>query len=418
MRDLYDIAIVGTGVAGAFAAYKIATEHKNVRMITFDIGRPPLKRRAQMYGWLGSLPTGDGKLYLDNMEDVKPLLSEKRINSSFAFVKNIFLKNAGFDECKNLLPSKQLLNKIDKNNFTFKKHNYIQYNPRNIHNISKFMSDKIMDSGNSFKFDEEIVDINMRDDGTFEICGEEDMFYAKKVILATGRSGWRWNAKLFNKFNLIKENSKAKIGIRIEADEQSLKDLNKCCCTITDPSSNIKMGPFLFGGTVIPEDHCDLAISAFRSNETRWVSEKTSFELIKELDFAGKGYEQTERIAKIIFILSNDRILKERLSTITSGKTRLAIIDEFNLKLNTDKEIVSKGWLIEAVEQVAKIFPDIIESSYFYVPTISTILPKINISSNLETDVKNLYVAGESSGIQGILSAAMMGAAVADFSTK
>ncbi len=39
---------------------------------------------------------------------------------------------------------------------------------------------------------------------------------------------------------------------------------------------------------------------------------------------------------------------------------------------------------------------------------------KINISNDLETDLEGLYVAGESAGVVGILSAALMGSHVAD----
>ena len=63
----YDIGIIGAGVAGAFAALRIAKEYKNFKTIVFDLGRPPMKRRRQLEGWFGCLPNSDGKFYLSDL---------------------------------------------------------------------------------------------------------------------------------------------------------------------------------------------------------------------------------------------------------------------------------------------------------------------------------------------------------------
>ncbi len=41
MNNVYDVGIIGVGVAGAFACYKIAKEYKDLKVVCFDIGRPP-----------------------------------------------------------------------------------------------------------------------------------------------------------------------------------------------------------------------------------------------------------------------------------------------------------------------------------------------------------------------------------------
>jgi len=64
---IYDVGIIGAGVAGSFASLKLAKEHKNVKAILFDLGRPPMKRRRQLEGWLGCLPNSDVKLYLSHI---------------------------------------------------------------------------------------------------------------------------------------------------------------------------------------------------------------------------------------------------------------------------------------------------------------------------------------------------------------
>lgn len=44
--NVFDVGIVGAGVAGAFAALRVAERHKKTKAILFDIGRPPGKEGA------------------------------------------------------------------------------------------------------------------------------------------------------------------------------------------------------------------------------------------------------------------------------------------------------------------------------------------------------------------------------------
>ena len=137
------------------------------------------------------------------------------------------------------------------------------------------------------------------------------------------------------------------------------------------------------------------------SNENRWKSDKVSFNLIGNRPFPGSGFEQTNRIAGLSFVLSNDRIIKERISTILTDKSKVSLIKEYD-------------WLKSVLNELSLVIPEIINKAYFHVPTITPMAPKINIGDNLETEVDGMFVAGESAGIHGILAAGVMGIAVAD----
>jgi hypothetical protein len=178
-------------------------------------------------------------------------------------------------------------------------------------------------------------------------------------------------------------------------NSSNMKEFNKSNCTITK-GNELELGPFSWSGTVIPEDHVDLAISSFRSNENRWKSDKVSFNLIGNRVFPDKGFEQTDRIGRLTFVLSNDRIIKERISYILSDKSKISIIPEYD-------------WLKETLQELSLIIPDITTKAYFHVPTIMTTAPQINIGNNLETEIEDMFVVGESAGIHGILAAATMG---------
>lgn len=400
----YDVGIIGAGVAGSFAALKLAKEHKNIKTILFDLGRPPMKRRRQLEGWLGCLPNSDGKLYLNDIDKVANLVGAKKAKSACTWVENNLHKIGNFKTIKDKSPSISTEKKFKKLGYDIFLNNHMQLYPKDIHNLSKYMAEAIENGQNViFNFDNEVKRI-YKQKNIFVIVTEEQEFKCKRLILAVGRSGWRWAKEVYSSFGIVDSNDTAKFGIRVEMNASNMKEFNKSNCTIIK-GNEFELGPFSWAGTVIPEDHIDLAISSFRSNENRWKSDKVSFSLIGNRNFPNEGFEQTDRIGKLTFVLSNDRIIKEKISCILSDKSKISIIPEYN-------------WLKGTLEELSLVIPDIVTKAYFHVPTIITAAPQINIGTNLETEVDDMFVVGESAGINGILAAATMGTIVGDSVSK
>jgi hypothetical protein len=144
-----------------------------------------------------------------------------------------------------------------------------------------------------------------------------------------------------------------------------------------------------------------MAISAFRSNENRWASDKVSFSVIGNREYPNKGFEQTDRLAKLTFVLTNDRIIKERICHILTGKSKISIIPEYD-------------WLAKSLTELNAIMPELTTKGYYHAPTILPLAPKINIGTNLETEIEGMFVVGESAGIPGLLAAAISGVVAID----
>lgn len=394
----YDIGIIGSGVAGSFAALKLAAE-KNVKVAIIEIGRPPAKRRRQLEGFLGCLPNSDGKLYLSDIDKVSDLVTAKKTKSALNYFNSKFDEINTFKIIKDKGPSISMVKKIKKLNFDIVLNDYKQIYTQDIHNLSRLISGDIDSNKNIHcSFDNEILEGNPvkihKTKGGFSVTTRTNEFKCKKLIIATGRSGWRWNYDLYKSFGIIDNNDIAKFGGRIEISSSYMKDFSKSNCSLIKDS--FEVGPISWNGTIIPEDHLDLAISAFRSNENRWKSDKVSFNLILNANFENKGYEQTDRLGKLAFLLSNDRVVKERISTLIAGKSKLSIIPEYNKLIDPFKEMVS-------------LIPELGTKGYFHFPTILPLPPKVALGNNLETEIEGLFLAGESAGITGILSAALMG---------
>lgn len=399
MKD-FDVGIIGAGVAGAFATLKLAKDHKNAKTIVFDLGRPPMKRRRQLEGWLGCLPNSDGKLYQTDIGKVAQITGLRRAKSANTWLKHVIEQVDNFKVVKDRAPHSSLEKKIKKSGYDISLNDYVQIYPKEIHALSKYMAETLEKNKNIvFSFDNEVLRV-VKQKNVFVISTETQEYRCKKIIVAVGRSGWRWAKNLYSSFGIVDNNDIAKFGIRIELNSSVMKDFNKSNCTLVK-EDQIEIGPLSWFGTVIPEDHLDLAISAFRSNENRWKSDKVSFSLIGNRYFPNTGFEETDRMGKLAFVLSNDRIIKERISSILTNKSRISAIKEYN-------------WLGPVIEDISVFIPEIITKAYFHVPTITPMVPKINIGDNLETEVEGMFVAGESAGIHGILAAGIMGIAAAD----
>lgn len=396
----YDVGIIGAGVAGAFATLKLAKDHKNAKVILFDLGRPPMKRRRQLEGWLGCLPNSDGKLYLNDLDKIVDITGLRKAKAAHHWFHKTISNIDTFKVIKDKPLSISLDKRFKKAGYEVSLNDYMQMYPKDIHALSKYMAEIIEHNKNvAFKFDAEVLRVQ-KQKNMFLVQTEDGEYRCKKLIIAVGRSGWRWAKELFANFGIIDNNDIARFGIRIETSSTNMKEFNRSNCTITK-GDGLELGPFSWYGTVIPEDHLDVAISAFRSNENRWKSDKVSFSLIGNRPFPGTGFEQTDRIGKLTFVLANDRIIKERVSTIIAGKSKISIIPEYE-------------WLKETLTDLGNVIPEIMAKAYFHVPTINPLAPKINIGSNLETEVDGMFVVGESAGIHGILSAGITGVLAAD----
>lgn len=394
MNNVFDVGIIGLGVAGVFCAYTLATKHKGIKVFGIDIGRPQGKRRRQIEGWLGCLPNGDGKLYQTDIAKVAEITGLRKAKSANTFFKNTMNQIGSFKVIKDRSPNIMMEKRIKKFGFNLTLNDHMQIYPKEIHALSKYMADTIEQNKNvTFNFDSEVVHV-VKQKNMFVISTDDQEYRCKKLIVAAGRSGWRWTNKLYSNFGIIDNNDIARFGIRVEANANIMKDFNKSNCTLK--KDNIEIGPLSWFGTVIPEDHMDVAISAFRSNENRWKTDKVSFNLIGSQIHPNFGFEQTDRIGKLTFVLANDRIIRERVSHILTGKSKISIIPEYD-------------WLKETITQFSEVLPEILNKSYFHVPTIIPMASKINIGNNLETEIDGMFVVGESSGIHGILSAGIMG---------
>lgn len=394
---IYDLAIIGAGVAGCFAAQRLS-ENYNLKILLLDLGRPFAKRRRQIEGAMGCLPSSDGKWYMSHIDQFNHIDGRK-----FNSVKKWLDKK--FDECgnskiiKDSSPSAALKNRISKLNYQIQSNDYIQWKPDNVHKLSKIFSDTFEGDENiKMQFDTEVFKI-LKKKNQFLIHTEAQDFSCKKILFTPGRSGWRWATDFYKELGMDVEDDYAYYGVRFEVSGQYVKELQKS--NLSFYSEDREVGPFLWNGTVMPEDHADMVVSTFRSNEERWKTEKVTFSYINKFKFEGDGVNQCERVAKLTYLLFNDRVSKEKNKIFLKGHSQLNLLPEYN-------------WLHSAIEEMDGILPDFITRGSYYIPDILPMPGKIQLNENHMSEISDLYIAGESAGYRGIMGAALSGILAAD----
>ncbi len=399
----HDVAIIGAGVAGAFAALRFAEHHKDIKVLLIDLGRPPGKRRRQLEGWFGCFPTGDGKVYTDDIDKVLEITDGRRAKAIYKWILQHLDGVNPSKVVKSKKPAIEILKQFEHAGFAYASHDYVQWRPDAIHQLSRQIAERIESAGNvTFSFDNEVFGILKRND-EFLIDTNRGEYHCKKVILCTGRSGWRWANKLYRSFDILAEDDKAMFGIRVELAAQYMKEFNKAHCSFKRP--DLIVGPLSWGGSVIQEDHADLTVAAFRSNEDRWKSDKVFFSLTGVREFKNSGCRQTDRLGKLGFLLAGDRVGREKIRPLVRNLSQLNLIPEYS-------------WLPGAVTELSAIIPNLINRGLFHYPDILTLMSKIKLGTNLESEVEGLFVAGENAGISGIAAAAIMGGVAAESAVK
>lgn len=423
----YDIGIIGAGISGVFAALRLAERHRHLKVVVFEFGPPPpnclrrdpireKRRRRQLEGWLGCFPTGDGKVYLEeDANKVSSIVDGRRVRAIKDWFNSQLREVNATKTAKNKQPSASVKKIVSDCGFDLRVHSYEQWIPDQIHKLAKISAEKIEAAGNVFLcFDTEVYDF-LKSGKKFVVNTSQGDFNCKRLILNVGRTGWRWANQQYKRLGILQSDvGLLKYGVRVEMPSSALKDFNKSHCSLI--GENLEIGPLHWMGSVIQEDHEDMTIASFRSNEDRWKSDKAFFSVQRTIPFEEayrptRGFipanscEYIDRVAQLSHELSGRRVGREKITNFSKKLGDLAQMPEYD-------------WVVQTLREIEPIFPHLVSRGYFHVPDIDTNISNINIASNLETEIDGLFVAGESAGIKGIAAAGIMGAAAAEGAAK
>lgn len=440
--EKYDVIIVGAGPAGIFSAIKLAERGvKHVLMVEQgpDIYERRRGRGADMLmGWGGAGAFSDGKLTFS--KDVGGALveyvGEERLEALFNEVDRIYRENGAespvYGEYCEELEQLEIDARLAGMEFVQTRIRHI--GTENCINVLKNMRTKLegrVEVRPRTKVSSIVVE-GGRAKGVLLADGDE--ICSQVVIVAPGRSGNMWLDKEARKLGLTIRSSPVDIGVRVEAPSIVLKRLTDVAYeakliyysrTFDDKVRTFCMNPY---GEVIKEEIDGLVTVNGHSYASRRTG-NTNFAILVSSSFTEpfddpNGYGRY--IARLANVLGNG-VIVQRLGDLIAGRrstsrrlkkcvTKPTLRDATPGDLSFVLPYRHLRDIMEMLEAMDKVVPGIYShSTLVYGVEVKFYSQRVKLSDRLESEVENLFIIGDGSGVtRGLLQASASGLVAGD----
>ncbi len=442
----FDVIIVGGGPAGLFAAYYIS-KHSDLQILLLDKGRMPMERKCPMNdeqkcahcqpcnilcGLGGAGLFSDGKLnFIPKLgkTDLLQFMSFDDANDLITKTEGIF--NA-FGMDGDIYPTdmdqaKRLRKDARKEGIELllikQKHLGSDFLPRHIGSIVQ----EIAEQGVEIRSSTEVIGLAVEDEyvrGVYTHCGEE--LSAKWVILAPGRGGAEWMNSLADHHHLHRSQRGIEVGVRVEVHRDILQDVTDI---IYDPTFFIQTGKYddqtrTFctnpGGYVTQESYQRfVCVNGHAYEQTK--SENSNFAFLSKVVLTEPITDNQaygESIAKLASLIGGGQPILQRFWDLKRGRrstwARIAkgyIRPTLNnvvcgdIAMALPERIMTN--IVEGMHKLNTVIPGVAnDETLLYAPEIKFFATQISTDATLQTQIGNLYVAGDGAGVAGNIVAA------------
>lgn len=437
----YDIAIIGTGPAGMFAAMEFVEKRPDLKLVMIERGpvRAASDRSNLTCGWGGSGAFSDGKLNWTSITGghlLSEVLGEEKFNELVRYVDGRYLEFGGeinLIEAKGPeieeLKSRAYSGGLDLVPFPIR-HLGTDRCYLIVENIRKYLISK----GVNFIFSNGVQTIDKVADNFILALENNERIESKKVIAAVGRPGADWFVGEARRLGLKFQNNGVDVGFRVEARAKTLEHLTRHLYeakifyetpTFRDRVRTFCMCPYGFVGK---ENYRGLTTVNGHSYADK-KSENTNFAILVTQFFTDPfddpiGYGKY--VAEAANRLAGGGVLVQRLGDLKDGRRSTQSKIDRGFTTPTLKDAVPGDLslamyhrqmksILEMLEALESVAPGIAsDHTLLYGNEVKFYSVKIETGHGFETSIPGLYVAGDGSGYtRGLLQASMQGVVVA-----
>ncbi|MEM3737449.1 MAG: NAD(P)/FAD-dependent oxidoreductase [Candidatus Bathyarchaeia archaeon] len=442
-----DIAVIGAGPAGLFAALELA-ERCNLKVLVIDQGNEPLKRvcpEQTSYrgcskcipcnvlcgaGGAGTLSSGRLNLRPDIGGDLVSLVrSEEEARNLIAEVDKVFLKYGCPEKLYN--PKTEEVAELERRAAAFGV-KFISIPQREIGTdrapmvIQNFMDD-LRSKGVEFLLRKKVTHL---DKGVVQLNGGE-VVECKYILAAPGRSGQNWLAEEARRLKIPTKYEPIDIGVRVEVPSVIMEPITRIN---RDPKFHIYTETYddflrtfcvnhegfvclevYDEGYVGVNGHC---MSSSKSSNTNFAF-LVRVALTEPLEDSS-AYGRT--IATQTTTLGGGRPIIQRLGDLVKGrrstwdriergnvKPTLRSVTPGDIAMAMPHRLVTD--IVEGLRKLDHVIPGVASAStLLYAPEVKFSAHRIYTNKYLETTIENIFVAGDGAGLsRGIATAAATG---------
>lgn len=440
-----EVAIIGAGPAGLFGALKLAGK---LQVLLMD--------RKSRVGGAGGVT--DGKLNLSphiGLDLDELALSEEEAGRLIDCVDQTFLDHGaqpilyGLDEARIqwwLDRVSWVRQRTPKGGWDI---TLVPIKQRHMgtdfaHLITAAIAQTIHGSGGEIALEVEVTGLKPEPDGCFLIQTSKGIVHATFVLASPGREGAYWFREKAKELGVLTNFGSIDIGCRVELASAVYDEITSvlydpkfifCTPTHQDRTRTFCTNP---GGRVCIEQHPGFRLvngDAMKSQKTR----NTNFAILNTVTMTEPIQDTTlmgHQVARFAnFWGGGDHLIVQRWGDIQAGRrskleTFHSAVLGYNKLLPTlmpgpgitpgDISFAYPGRIVrnlqESLELLAKVIPGVAHpSTAIYVPEIKFYDVRYPTTKNLETNIANLFVAGDGAGkSRGIVGAAVNGLIAAD----
>jgi uncharacterized protein len=432
----YNYIIVGAGPTGLFAAHEL-TKNKPQKVLIIEQGNPIEKRKKTetMTGVGGAGTFSDGKLHFTPVlshEKLLDLFSVEEYQTYLDYVEKLFTE---FGVKAPLTPqndkkAKNLVKACHKKGIQLYlrkcKHVGSDVLPQVVKNITK----KLENQGVEILFNTAINKIIVKNGKVQGVKNNKKIFTAEKYLLAPGRIGASWLQNQAKKIGIDYSYQKVEIGVRVEFPasimEKHSKIMHENIYSFQTPTYDDVVRTFCPcpNGLVAIENYKDY-VSVNGYSNSNGDSKNSNFNLTTEIQLTEpveNTLDYAISIAKTATIIGGRKPIIQRLADLRSGRRStwerikrsyvepsLKKVTPGDISMALPHRLVTNT--LEGLQILERVLPGINRgSTLLYAPEIKLRGNRIKINKKMQTEINNLFVAGDGAGASGnIVGAAISG---------
>ncbi len=427
------VAIIGSGPAGIFSALELSKNNPEFKINIFE---------KEPYSSGGMI--NDCKLNLSNKigMDINELrISEENANNLISYIDYVFLEHGASDKAYGLDENKieKLQKKANLCGLELISSKQRHIGTDNSKRLTNEFKETLLDRGIDIQTKTFVKEIIKKQDNGFGIIfskeGKEDFSEFDYIISAPGRAGSIWFREKADKLGVKYLWGPVDVGVRVEMPKHNYDDLTdimydpKLIMDINDkeftrtfctnPGGRIRLERlvenneefYLINGDANKNsktENTNFAIlTRFYLTEPLVDTRKEGLELVKRVNRYGGGKPLVQKMGDF---LNNKRTKKESLLENGLNPTlKSSFVTQGDINLAYSYKVVSK--IKEFLHRLDHLVPGVMqENNLIYAPEMKFYETNYITTPDLETNIENLFVAGDGAGkSRGIIGAALTG---------
>lgn len=427
-----DVAIIGAGPAGLFAAKELA-EKSDLSVRVIERGKSIFERSCPatetgeciecepcdvMHGVGGTGGMSDGTLNLrhDIGGDLTKFVDKQKAYKLIDNVDSVFQEHGASKKIygEGVSEMEKLARKAAAADVKFIPIRQRHMGSENLPDIISSFREYLEEKGVKFQLNSWVEEIQR---GSIIVEGEK--LESKYILAAPGRSGAVWLAKQAQKLGLEVSHGAIDVGVRVEVPSIVMEPITQVS---RDPKFHIRSRSFddfvrtfctNHRGFVVEERYEDYVGVNGHSLKSR-ESKNTNFAFLSRVTLTRPVTDTTaygESIGYLATTIGGGRPVVQRLGDLRHGQRStssrierghvdptLTSVTPGDISMALPGRIVTN--LQEGLDQLDKVIPGVASNStLLYAPEVKLYSMKIAIDEKMETNVDNLFVAGDGAGL-------------------